>query len=389
MISVEQAFKIIDTIQTLDPVNVSIQEALGYTLAEDVISPINMPPFNQSAMDGYAVNGTGDSFSLVGEIKAGDNASSLLLRQGEAVRIFTGAMVPTSATSVIRQEIVEKSDNSIHITSNYAQNQNIRFIGEQIEKGAVAAKERTLITPGVLGFLVGIGIQTVSVFRKPSIAILVTGDELIPSNESLTPGKIYESNSFMIQAAFRSIGYEATIQRVKDDFEATKQQFATLIATNDLIIATGGISVGDYDYVGKALEELGTEQLFYKVKQKPGKPLYLGKNRNSYIFGLPGNPGAALSCFYMYVAPVLAQLTGRRTPFNPPRVVELTHDYTKPKGLTQFLKANFKGDTVTILSHQSSAMLNIYTDANCILRLEENDTDWSAGDEVVIYPLSC
>ena len=295
MISVEQAFKIIDTIQTLDPVNVSIQEALGYTLAEDVISPINMPPFNQSAMDGYAVNGTGDSFSLVGEIKAGDNASSLLLRQGEAVRIFTGAMVPTSATSVIRQEIVEKSDNSIHITSNYAQNQNIRFIGEQIEKGAVAAKERTLITPGVLGFLVGIGIQTVSVFRKPSIAILVTGDELIPSNESLTPGKIYESNSFMIQAAFRSIGYESTIQRVKDDFEATKQQFATLIATNDLIIATGGISVGDYDYVGKALEELGTEQLFYKVKQKPGKPLYLGKNRNSYIFGLPGNPGAALS----------------------------------------------------------------------------------------------
>ncbi len=387
MISVEQAFKIIDTIQPLNPIQVSTQEALGYSLAEDVISPINMPPFNQSAMDGYAVNGTGDHFKLVGEIKAGDNASSLLLQQGEAVRIFTGAMVPTSATSVIRQEIVEKSDNSIQITSNYEQNQNIRFIGEQIEKGTVAAKERTLITPGVLGFLVGIGIQTVSVFRKPSIAILVTGDELIPSNESLTPGKIYESNSFMIQAAFRSIGYEATIDGVKDDFEATKQQFATLIATNDLIIATGGISVGDYDYVGKSLEELGTEQLFYKVKQKPGKPLYLGKNRNSYVFGLPGNPGAALSCFYMHVAPVLAQLTGRKTPFNPPRVVELTHDYTKPKGLTQFLKANFKGDTVTILSHQSSAMLNSYTDANCILRLEENDTDWSAGDEVVIYPI--
>src|SRR5690606_30631901 len=134
---------------------------------------------------------------------------------------------------------------------------------------------------------------------------------------------IYESNSFMIQAAFRSIGYEATIDGVKDDFEATKQQFATLISTNDLIIATGGISVGDYDYVGKALEELGTEQLFYKVKQKLGKPLYLGKNGTSYIFGLPGNPGAALSCFYMYVAPVLAQLTGRRIPFNPPRVVEL------------------------------------------------------------------
>lgn len=387
MISVEQAFKLIDTIKALNPVEIKLIEALNYTLAEDVFSPIDMPPFNQSAMDGYAVNGTTDSFQLIGEIQAGMDASNIVLKLEQAIRIFTGAMVPTSATSVIRQEIVEKNNDSISIVKEYGQNENIRLAGEQIKLGELAASKGTRITAGVLGFLVGIGIETVTVYRKPKIAVIATGNELVPAGEKLTPGKIYESNSHMIQAALKSLGFEATIHKVKDDFEATKTLFVKLIAENDLLIAAGGISVGDYDFVGKALEELNTETLFYKVKQKPGKPIYLGKNGTTYIFGLPGNPGAALSCFYIYVSVALAQLTGRKSPFVAPKIARLSHDYSKPAGLTQFLKAHINGDFVQILSHQSSAMLNVYTDTNCIARLEEKDTVWKEGDEVTVYQI--
>lgn len=387
MISVEQAFKQIDTIQTLNAIEISLVDALNYTLSEDVKSPINMPPFNQSAMDGYAVNGTGDSFVLIGEIQAGMDATAIEIKEGQAIRIFTGAMVPTSATTVIRQEIVEKMGDSISITNNYGQNENIRLAGEQIKKNELAAKKGTRITAGVMGFLVGIGIETVSVYRNPKIAVVATGDELVSSGEKLTPGKIYESNSNMIQAALKSIGFECEIYRVADDFESTKNLFTQLISKNDLIIAAGGISVGDYDFVGKAFEELNTETLFYKVKQKPGKPLYLGRNGATTIFGLPGNPGAALSCFYIYVSIAIAQLTGRKSPFIVPKIVQLSHDYSKLAGLTQFLKAKSTGDKVQILSHQSSAMLNAYTDTNCIARLEEKETAWVEGDKVTIYQI--
>ena len=154
MISVEQAFKQIDTIQTLDPIEIPLIEALNYTLAEDVFSPINMPPFDQSAMDGYAVNGTEKSFELIGEIQAGMDASTIVLKEREAVRIYTGAMVPKSATTVTRQEIVEKNDSSISIVNEYGQNKNIRLAGEQIQSGELAARKGTRITAGVLGFLV-------------------------------------------------------------------------------------------------------------------------------------------------------------------------------------------------------------------------------------------
>jgi molybdopterin molybdotransferase len=387
MISVEQAFKQIDTIQTLNPIEIPLTEGLNYTLSSDIFSPINMPPFNQSAMDGYAVNGTRKTFELIGEIQAGMDASTIALKEGEAVRIFTGAMVPASATTVIRQEIVDKTENSISITCNFGQNENIRLAGEQIKVNEIAAKKGTRITAGVLGFLVGIGIEKISVYRNPKIAVVATGDELRPVGEKLTPGKIYESNSHMIQAALKSIGFECEIHRVTDNFEATKNLFSKLISENDLIIAAGGISVGDYDFVGKALEELSTESLFYKVKQKPGKPLYLGTNGSTTIFGLPGNPGAALSCFYIYVSVTLAKLVGRKSPFVIPKIVQLSHDYSKPAGLTQFLKAKLSGTGVQILSHQSSAMLNVYADTNCIARLEEKETNWKAGDEIVVYQI--
>ena len=326
MISVEQAFKQIDSIQTLNAIEIPLVGALNYTVAEDVLSPINMPPFNQSAMDGYAVNGTSNTFELIGEIQAGADASNIELKEGQAIRIFTGAMVPDSATTVIRQEIVDKNENSISITGNFGQNENIRLAGEQIKENEIAAKKGTRITAGVLGFLFGIGIEKISVYRNPKIAVVATGDELISVGEKLTPGKIYESNSHMIQAALKSIGFECEIHRVIDNFEATKSLFSQLISENDLIIAAGGISVGDYDFVGKVLEELNTETIFYKVKQKPGKPLYLGRNGATTIFGLPGNPGAALSCFYIYVSITLAQLTGRKSPFVVPKTARLSHD---------------------------------------------------------------
>jgi molybdopterin molybdotransferase len=390
MISVQHALNQIEKeISFLDAVEISVENALNHTLAEDVYSPIHMPPFDQSAMDGYAINDSKQNkYVVIDEIQAGDDSSQITLQPGEAVRIFTGAMVPQSATTVVKQEIVERDGDSIRITEPIQEKANIRYEGEQIEKNSIALTKGTTLNVGAVGYLYMLGITVVKVYRKPIVTILVTGNELVSPGSQLTPGKIFESNSYTLQSALQSIGIDAQINHVKDDFEATKSALDTAISNSDLILTSGGISVGDYDFVRKSLEELGVTEVFYKIKQKPGKPLYFGKKGSTSIFALPGNPASVLSCFYMYVVPGIYKMLGRPNCQLEQRTLSLQSDYKKTPKMTHFLKGLAQGDHVSILSAQSSAMLSSFAEANCIVQLDEGDENWSKGDPVKVFMLA-
>lgn len=370
--------------ETIKPVT----KAGGYLLFEDVKSSINMPPFRQSAMDGYALS-LHDSleYNLIDKVKAGDGHQPIL-KKGDAIRIFTGAAVPDTANAVMMQEKVKIDGNKISIEHQINQNINIRPLGEQVKAGEVALKKGTKLTPAAIGYLTSLGITEVSVFRKPNIALVTTGNELIEAGQPLTYGKIYESNSTMLQNALYNLKfYDITLHKVEDDYEKTKNKLESVIQQNDLVIATGGISVGDYDFVGKALEELQVEELFYKVKQKPGKPLYFGKKEDTLIFALPGNPAAALSCFYAYVYIALQKMMDRQDVELPRVSAKSKSNFIKRGDRPQFLKAIYNDNSVEILEGQNSSMLQTFALSNALVFIPETVTEININDDVEVILL--
>ena len=391
MITVEEAFKLVQNNITPNEKTISIElnNSLGYVLASNVFSPINMPPFRQSAMDGYALNLHDKSnYKIIDEVKAGDEHQPILYK-GEAVRIFTGSAVPKTANTVIMQEKVTVKENHLLINNSVSENKNIRPLGEQIKKGTLALKKGTKLTPAAIGFLLSLGISKVLVFEKPKIGILTTGNELIEAGQKLTFGKIYESNSGMLKSSLQNFGFSrVSVSKVKDDYQSTLNSLRKIISENDLILISGGISVGDYDFVGKALIELGTQQIFYKVKQKPGKPLFFGKLNSKPIFALPGNPASALSNFYVYVHPTLERLSGNIN-FSINKGIAILESVLKKKGdRAQFLKAHHENGKVIVLEGQSSAMLHTFATANVLVYIPWNRNKYEKGDivEIIHFP---
>lgn len=387
MIDVNKALELIERSGTsLTAVQeVALPQALGFVLAEDIISTIDMPPFRQSAMDGYALRiGKNNSYSVIGEIKAGDN-KDLSLQIGEAVRIYTGATVPDSADTVIMQEKIIQDQRYITVEGSIEAGLNIRPKGEQIRRGEIALKRGTTLKGAHIGYLASLGFTTVKVHLKPSVAVVITGNELVPPGQPLPQGKIYESNGAMLTAVLTELGYKnVSTVSVKDDLENTKSALLNAMETHDITIVTGGISVGDYDYVGKALKAIEVEEVFYKVKQKPGKPLFFGKKESTAIFALPGNPAAALSCFYIYVFPLLKQIEGASVTQLERITMPILKDYIPKGNQPQFLKARVLADGVEILSGQSSSMLRSFGVANALVFLPENTGQITQGEPVKV-----
>ena len=392
MISVEEAKSLIAAYTALlSTVRMEVAKSAGYVLAEDVLSPIDMPPFPQSAMDGYALGigpKTAESeFRLIGEVAAGSPVH-YDLKTNECVRIFTGAAVPESATAVVQQEWIEQVGVGIILQREVAEMMHIRPQGEQMKTAQVALEKSTLITPGTIGFLNMLGITSVNVYAKPKTTILITGNELVEPGAELNHGQIYESNSQMLISAMLREGTDSERKRVSDTLDETIKAIGNALKTNDLIIITGGISVGDYDHVGTALSELGVKQVFYKVAQKPGKPLFFGTKDGKAIFALPGNPAASLTCFYEYVLPVLRNFYGRDDVWLPSFQLPLAEQNSvRPLGRAQFLKATVRNGSVEILEGQSSAMLNTFALANALVYVEANCEPKSAGDLVEVHLL--
>lgn len=391
MISVSEALNIVEqTAQLAASITLNLAEVHGHVLSSDVYSPINFPPFNQSAMDGYAIaENESSTYQQKGIIQAGQDASMITIANGETYRIFTGGMVPNNAWAVVRQEDALVSGNDITFNGFPKELANIRFEAESVKKGELILPKGTLLTPAAVGLLVSLGIQEVSVYAKPCCAIISTGDELVPLGSSLTKGKIYESNAPMLASALKSVGFDdIALFHVKDDSQSTYNLLKEAIEHFDYILISGGVSVGDYDFVAQSLVKIGVQQHFHKVKQKPGKPLFYGTYQNKKIFGLPGNPAAALTLFYIYVLPSIHYSIGKS--FKGLRTIQLesVSQLLKPENRAQFLKAiadESKG-TVEILEGQSSAMLQTFALANAIVYLDENETI-EVGKRVCVYML--
>ena len=390
MIQVVEALKIIaDNSNKMPVTKIKVSKALGYVLAEAVYSPINMPPFRQSAMDGYAFTHNGlTQFEVVNTSQAGDYVDGKI-EQNQAVRIFTGAFVPDDTDTVVMQEHTSVNDNLLEIEKMPEACANVRAKGEQIKKGELVFDVNTVITPAAIGFLACLGITKIKVYEKPKVAILVTGNELVPAGKKLPKGKIYESNSLMIESALQTIGIKkAAVFKVKDSLKKTIKAVESCLANFDVVLISGGISVGDYDYVKEALLKNGVTELFYKINQKPGKPLFFGRKENKIVFALPGNPASSLTCFYVYALPALKKIMGFEAIHLPEMKRKINTDFKNTSGKTLFLKALYEDEKVTVLDSQSSAMLNTFAVANSLIVVPHDVTVIEAQEEVVILPFN-
>lgn len=390
MISVLEAIQITNNNSIRgNVVELPLNEAQNLFLAEDIVAPINVPSFNQSAMDGYAFNyrDMHDELEIVDEIPAGDTRT-VGINQGEAVRIFTGAMVPIGCDTVVMQELTEVNENRLKVKDEGLKlGGNIRSEGHQIQSGALALQKGTKITPAAIGFLTSLGITQVKVCKLPKVSLLVTGDELVKPGNELTKGEIYESNTLMLRGALNEFGIEPRIESLPDDFDRTKAAIEVALTHSDIVLLSGGISVGDYDYVRPALLENRVEELFYKVKQKPGKPLFFGRKKDKLIFALPGNPAAALNCFYVYVYSIINHFIGCPNPALKNGTAVLQNEYKKKSGRAEFLKAVVKGNEVTFLDGQGSDVLLSFANANCLVYLPNEKEQIAHGETVEIYHL--
>lgn len=391
MISVAQAQKsVIDNAALLPKQKVELGASSNQFLAQDIIAPISLPPFRQSAMDGYAFiyDENCTSLKIVGKVQAGA-AEVPKLKRGEAIRIFTGAAVPAEADTVIIQEHTQPKGDQLLIEKLPAKGANIRPIGEQIEKGNVVLKQGHQINEASIGFMAGLGLTEIEVYRNPKVAVLMTGDELQAPGSELKPNHIYESNGIMLKSALKRIGIDSIeLLKVEDTLEATIKVVKNALENADVLLVSGGISVGDYDFVQGALIANEVEEHFYKVNQKPGKPLWFGTKEDKSVFGLPGNPASSLTAFYVYVLPHLRARMGSLDPFLPQRKARLTTTIKNIHGKTLFLKAGVTRVKITPYTGQASSMLNTYALSNALLMVPEEKELLEEGDWVTYIDLN-
>lgn len=350
-----------------------LNKASGFVLAESIFSPMDTPAFHQSAMDGYAFSfdeWDGSTDLLVsGEVQAG-NYISENIGPNEAVRIFTGAAIPAGTDTVVIQENTIKNDKHISIKDDkLIKGSNVRLQGSQTKNGDKVLQEGHCLSPASISFLAGLGIDKVKVYSNPVVSIIVTGKELLKPGEAMSKGKIYESNSFGLTAALKQMNIVPVSVEIVDDEEEKIINAINNQSQSNIIILSGGVSVGDYDFVISALEKCGVKKIFHKVKQKPGKPFYFGKHQQTLVFGLPGNPASVLTCFYEYVADAITSFT-KKEYFKKVKL-PLANDFTKKPGFTFFLKGKATSNEVSILKSQESYLMNSFAMADCIIELEE------------------
>lgn len=392
MITVKKAIEIIENSAVqLKAEQIPLLNCLNFISAEEVFAPVNVPAFDNSAMDGYAF--CFEDFENNAEIKITDEiqaGTSLLnpLKNGEASRIFTGAPIPENADTVVPQEDVLVENGVLKFQKDVVKGANIRLKGTQTQKGNLVLKKSTRLTPEYIGFLATLGISELSVYSKPKVGIIVTGKELVTLGNPLQQHQIYESNSVFLRAALQKLDINPVFSIwVDDDAEALKKMVIEKYKTVDILLFTGGISVGNYDFVKPVLEDLGVEELFYKVKQKPGKPLFFGNLEKTSVFALPGNPSAVVTCFHAYLKPFLKAKMGF-IDFNQKHFGILMTEYSKKAGLTHFVKAYVENNKVEILPNQLSYQMDAYSKANALVILREEQEFFQMGEKIEIIPFS-
>ena len=393
LISIDEALALIQsTPSALTVEQLPLTECLNRYLAQDVYSEVDLPTFSQSAVDGYAICSSSENlqdsvFEVIGEIKAGSELDHQLL-QGQAIRIFTGGKIPTGTTHVARQEIVKiESNNKIRLVEHIQQQADIRFAGEEIQLGQKIAECGQKINIGALAALSMIGVRSIAVYQLPKVAVLVTGDEVAETPEDLKAGKVFDANGPLLKAWFEDYGIEVNILHIADESQRVTQCFNQLKQQYDVIITTGGVSVGDYDFVRPCSFDAGFEQIFWKVKQKPGKPLffaqYIEDEHRCFLLGLPGNPAAVYVCMQIYGKVLLDALQNQDQSANWFSGT-LTHEL-KSDARERFLRmqAYYEHGQLKLksLAKQQSHMLSNLMQANCLVRVPAN-TKLEIGQEL-------
>jgi molybdopterin molybdotransferase len=394
---VEQARQLIK--QFLAPVTeyetIRLQDSFHRTLAADVLSPMNVPPHDYSSMDGYAVRAadlTGSNkLKKIGSSFAG-HAFDGTVGAGECVRIMTGATIPAGSDSVVMQEQVKVDGDIIEIGAACKRGQNIRLVGEDIVQGAVVLAQGQRINAAEMGLLASLGFAEITVFRKLKIAIFSTGDELIQPGKRLASGQIYDSNRFTLIGLLTELGAEILdMGNIRDDKDAVREALKKASSQADVIITSGGVSVGDADYIKELLDELG-EVVFWKLAMKPGRPLAYGKVGKCHFFGLPGNPVAVMVTFLQFVRNALWELMGQ----HPKPVFSFqaicTTPIKKAAGRTEFQRGILTQGTdgiwqVQTTGEQGSGILSSMSRANCfiVLPVEQGNVDKGSVVQIQLF----
>ena len=376
----------------------SIRATLGRVLAEDVISPVNVPQHDNSAMDGYAVRfadlktDAETTLKIIGASFAGKPFQGTL-EAGQAVRIMTGAVIPAGADSVVQQERAKASAVQVSVMPLPKKGTNTRSAGEDLRAGEAALKRGQPIRPAEIGMMASLGIGEVAVYRKLRVAFFSTGDELVAVGTPLGPGQIYDSNRYTIYGLLVRLGCEVLDMGViRDTPEDVEQAFKDAAQSADVVITSGGVSVGEADYVKQVLDRLG-EVLFWKIAMKPGRPLAYGKIGNAHFFGLPGNPVAVMVTFYQFVRDALLHLQGQTGTIPlPTQKVVCTSAIKKSPGRTEFQRGILSRDatgqwSVRTTGDQGSGILSSMSQANCFIILPTDQGNIPAGSEVDIQLL--
>jgi molybdopterin molybdotransferase len=386
----------------LEPVTaverLSIRAALGRVLAEEVISPVNVPQHDNSAMDGYAVRfddlrQDGEAtLKVIGTAFAGKPFAGSV-SPGQAVRIMTGAVIPKGADTVIQQERAKASGDKVAVAPVTKKGTNTRSAGEDLRQGEPALKRGQPLRPAEIGLLASLGIGEISVYRKLRVAFFSTGDELVPVGSPLGAGQIYDSNRYTLYGMLTRLGCDVLDMGViHDDPEAVQRAFDEAAQSADVVITSGGVSVGEADYVKQILDRLG-EVLFWKIAMKPGRPLAYGRIGRAHFFGLPGNPVAVMVTFYQFVRDALLYLQGQLTVAPLPSLkVTCTSAIKKAPGRTEFqrgiLTRAADGQwTVRATGDQGSGILSSMSQADCFIVLPTEMGNLPAGAVVDVQLL--
>jgi len=369
---------------------ISIHDALGRVLADDVRSQLTQPPFAASAMDGYAVrfDDIGGPLTLIGESQAGKSFDGSL-SNGEALRIFTGAPVPVGADTVIMQENTSFEGNQVTINECRAKGINIRKIGEDFKKDDILLKKGVKITARHIAVIAAGNVEKICVYRKPKVAILSTGDELLDVGSEISPDKIVNSNVPLFMALIKENGgIPVNLGTARDTLDDVKAKISK-VKDVDIFVSIGGVSVGDYDIIKDVLKDAGLKVDFWKVAMKPGKPIVYGDFKGIHYFGMPGNPSSAYICFVNFMLPAMNKMQGLGEYGYPISHAILDHDIKEGSGRMNFMRAIYTENqdgikTVSANFSQSSALLKTMSDANCLLIRDVKAPPAKAGELVKI-----
>ena len=400
MIQVHEALDtILSKIQFKGVEKVPLDQALGRVLAEDVVSRVNNPPLDNSAMDGYALiaediqSATPENpvkLDVVEEIAAGYTAKGVL-KPGQAMRIMTGAPIPSGANAVLMQEDTQKDSNAILCLDKADVDENIRMAGEDVKIGEEVIKKGTTLSPAHIGMMAVVGRSQIAVGQRPIVSILSTGDEILELDETPEGPQIFNSNGHMLAAQIKSAGGIPVYLGIAKDTEKDLMEKFESALKADVVVSSGGVSVGDYDLVKSSLQKMGQDMLFWKVAMKPGKPLAFGRIGDTPIFGLPGNPVSSFVSFEQFVRPSLRKTMGCSDLSHKTVQAKLTRTIHKKPGRLHFLSSIVSwadGEyTVTPAGEQGSGILKSAANANGLLIFPLEADEIKQGQEVAVQLL--